>query len=226
AHDLAVAGRSVHMTRVRSMPPSDPASASLWRFWFIFLVAFVEGGAVMAVEITGAKLVGPFYGSSLYVWAAVLALTLGGLATGYFAGGRLSRHFPDRRALFSIILVSALLVAAMPWVAPWVMKATLGMELRLGITLSALVFLFPPLACFGMVSPLIIRLISTHRELIGRATGTVYAISTLGGILVTFIVVFYAIPEIGMRETLLVTAGFLAFFPLLYFSRLARSLTG
>lgn len=202
------------------------ASVSLWRFWFIFLVAFVEGGAVMAVEITGAKLVGPFYGSSLYVWAAVLALTLGGLATGYFAGGWISRHFADRRALFSILLVSALLVAPMPWIASWVMTATMGMELRLGITISVLVFLFPPLACFGMVSPLIIRLISTHPELIGKASGTVYAVSTLGGILVTFLVVFYAIPEAGMRETLLVTAGFLALFPLLYFSRLARSVTG
>lgn len=214
------------MERSRDLGASSPSSVSLWRFWFIFLVAFIEGGAVMAVEITGAKLVGPFYGSSLYVWAAVLALTLGGLATGYFAGGWVSRHFPDRRALFSILLISALLVAPMPWIASWVMTATMGMEMRLGITISALVFLFPPLACFGMVSPLIIRLISTHRELIGKASGTVYAVSTLGGILVTFLVVFYAIPEIGMRETLLVTAACLAFFPLLYFSRLVRSVTG
>lgn len=180
----------------------------------------------MAVEITGAKIVGPFYGTSLYVWSAVLALTLGGLAAGYFAGGWVSRRFPDRRALFTIMLVSALLVAPMPWIAPWVMEATMGMDLRIGITISALVYLFPPLVCFGMVSPLIIRLVSTHRDLIGRATGTVYAISTLGGILVTFTVVFYAIPEAGMRETLLVTAGCLAFFPLLYFSRLAPRLTG
>lgn len=180
----------------------------------------------MAVEITGAKLVGPYYGSSLYVWSAVLALTLGGLATGYFAGGWVSRRFPDRRALFTIMLASALLVAPMPWIAPWIMEATMGMEIRLGITISAMVYLFPPLVCFGMVSPLIIRLISTHRDLIGQATGTVYAVSTLGGILVTFVVVFYAIPEVGMRETLLVTAVALAFFPLLYFSRIARRMTG
>ena len=206
--------------------PSTPAPASLGRFWFLFLVAFVEGGAVMAVEITGAKIVGPYYGTSLYVWSAVLALTLGGLATGYFAGGWVSRYFPERRALFTIILISAVLVAPMPWIAPWVMEMTLGMDIRLGITISALVYLFPPLVCFGMVSPMIIRLISLHKDLIGKATGTVYAVSTLGGILVTFLVVFYAIPEVGMRETLLVTAAFLAFFPLLYFSRLARSITG
>lgn len=207
-------------------PASGHETGSHGPFWFLFLVSFVEGGAVMAVEITGAKLVGPHYGSSLYVWSAVLALTLGGLAGGYFLGGYVSHRFPQRRALFVIMLLSALLVAPMPWLAPWIMQATLGMELRLGITLSALVYLFPPLVCFGMVSPLIIRLISTHRDLIGHAVGKIYAISTLGGILTTFAVVFYAIPEVGMRETLLFTAACLAIFPLLYFSRLARAITG
>lgn len=205
---------------------ASAAQESQLSFWFLFVVAFVEGGAVMAVEITGAKLVGPFYGSSLYVWSAVLGLTLGGLATGYFLGGWVSHHFADRRALFVIIAVSALLVAPMPWLAPWVMEQTLGMDLRLGITLSAMVYLFPPLVCFGMVSPLIIRLISRHEEHIGHATGTVYAVSTLGGILATWLVVFHFIPEVGMRETLLATAALLAFFPLLYFSRLAPRLTG
>jgi predicted membrane-bound spermidine synthase len=206
--------------------PLTDASTSSGSLWFLFAAAFVEGGAVMAVEITGAKLVGPFYGSSLYVWSAVLAITLGGLATGYFVGGWLSRHFPNRKTLFAVIGVSALLVAPMPWLAPWVMEATLGMDLRLGITLSALVYLFPPLVCFGMVSPLIIRLISRDKSRIGHAAGTVYAVSTLGGIVVTFAVVFYVIPDIGMRECLLASAAALALFPLLYFSRLFKPVTG
>lgn len=205
--------------------PRADTVRSLWSFWYLFVVAFVEGGAVMVVEITGAKLVGPFYGSSLYVWAAVLGLTLGGLAAGYFLGGMISRRFRHKASLYTVMLISALLVAAMPWNGPWIMQATLGLEMRLGITLSALVFLFPPLMCFGMVSPLIIRLISTHESKIGHASGTVYAISTIGGILTTFVVAFYAIPEAGMRESLLVTAALLAFFPLLYFSRIARPLT-
>jgi len=198
---------------------------SLWSFWFLFAVAFIEGGALMSVEIVGAKLVGPYYGSSLYVWAAVLGLTLGGLAAGYFLGGVVSRRLPQHRALFSILLVAAVLVAFMPWTAMRVMEATLGMELRLGITLSALVFLFPPLVCFGMVSPMIIRLVSTHERRIGHAAGTVYAISTIGGILTTYFVAFYAIPVIGMRETLIATAVLLALPPLLFFSGMVPRLT-
>lgn len=208
----------------------SPGSQSLERplssFWFLFMVAFVEGGALMSVEIVGAKLVGPYYGSSLYVWAAVLGLTLGGLTTGYFFGGLVSQRFPHRRTLFAIILTSAVLVAAMPWTAAFIMEATLGLELRLGITVSALVFLFPPLVCFGMVSPMIIRLVTTHERKIGHAAGTVYAVSTIGGILTTYFVAFYAIQNIGMRETLFATALLLALFPALYFSRVAPRLTG
>lgn len=199
---------------------------SLLPSWFLFIVSFVEGGAVMAVEITGAKLVGPYYGSSLYVWAAVLALTLGGLTTGYFLGGMVSRRFPCKRTLYLIMLVSALLVLLMPWSARLVMTATLGLDLRLGITLSCLAFLFPPLICFGMVSPLIIRLVTPHDSRVGHAAGTVYAVSTVGGIIATYVVAFYAIPDVGMRESLLFTAAMLGLFPLLYFSGVERRITG
>lgn len=172
----------------------------------------------MAVELVGAKLVGPFYGNSLYVWAAVLALTLGGLTTGYYLGGLVSRKYPTRTTLFLIMLLSAVLVASMPFTADLIMNATLGLELRAGITLSCLVFLFPPLVCFGMVSPMIIRLVTTHHSRVGHAAGVVYAISTVGGIVMTFFVGFYAIPYIGMDQTVMITALLLSIFPLGYFA--------
>lgn len=183
---------------------------------WLFLVSFIEGSALMAAEIAGAKLVAPFYGNSLYVWAAVLGLTLGGLATGYFLGAVLSRHWPRLTALHGLIGLAAVLVALMPWSAAAVMNATLHLELRLGITVACLVFLVPPLVCFGTVSPLIIRLASSEDGKVGHVAGKVYAISTLGGILATALVAFYTIPEIGLRETLLGTALLLAVIPLCY----------
>jgi len=46
----------------------------LKKFWFLFLVLLIEGSSLMAVEIMGAKLLAPFYSSSLYVWTAVLCI--------------------------------------------------------------------------------------------------------------------------------------------------------
>ncbi len=192
---------------------------NLKKAWSILLVSFVEGGAVMSVELVGAKMVAPFYGNSLYVWAAVLGLTLGGLATGYYFGGNISEKYPHQRSLHIIVLITAILIALMPVTSQLIMTATLPLELRLGITLSCLVFLYPPLVCCGMVSPLIIRLLATELSLVGRAAGTVYAISTLGGIIVTFLMGFYFIPFVGLKASALYTALILGIFPVIYFTR-------
>ena len=170
----------------------------------------------MAVELTGAKLIAPFYGNSLYVWSAVLAITLGGLAIGYFLGGVVSRKFPNIRTLLFIITASSLLVLALPHSSNIIMSATLGLELRLGIIISCLVFLMPPLICFGMVGPLVVRLVSTGLDKVGKAAGTVYFTSTVGGIVATFLFGFYLIPFWGLKLSAYTTAVSLAVLPVLY----------
>jgi hypothetical protein len=60
------------------------------KLYFLLFLAFIEGASVMACELLGAKMIAPFFGSSLYVWASVLGITLFGLMTGYYTGGYLS----------------------------------------------------------------------------------------------------------------------------------------
>jgi spermidine synthase len=184
---------------------------------YLLIVAFFEGGAVMAVELVGAKMIAPFYGNSLYVWTAVLATTLAGLAGGYFFGGYLSGKKNAERSLFIVLTISAIITALMPFTATKVMTATLGMGLKSGTVTSSLVFLFPPLFCFGMISPLIVRCLSTKIEMVGRAAGNVYAISTVGGIVFTFITGFYLIPGLGLKTSTYMMAALIAVFPAIYF---------
>jgi hypothetical protein len=61
-----------------------------------------------------------------------------------------------------------------------------------------------------MVSPLVIRLLASDLESVGRAAGTVYAVSTAGGVLATFVYGFVLIPFAGLRASALVTAAALA----------------
>src|ERR1700679_3775507 len=91
--------------------------------YFFFLVAFTEGASVMAIELTGAKMVAPFYGGSLFVWAAVLTVTLGGLTSGYFLGGRAAYRYPGTNLLFGVLLIGTLLIAIMPLLSVLVMPA-------------------------------------------------------------------------------------------------------
>src|SRR5205809_1718750 len=102
----------------------------------------------MAVELMGAKLVAPFYGGSLYVWTAVLTITVLGLTLGYYAGGRLSKKRPSESRLFIILGMSALLVLALPLTASISIALTKGMELIVGICIACALLLLPPMLCF------------------------------------------------------------------------------
>ncbi|MFH1319322.1 MAG: fused MFS/spermidine synthase [Bacteroidota bacterium] len=193
--------------------------------WYLYLLLLIEGGSLMAVELIGAKLIAPFYGNSLYVWAAVLAITLGGIAIGYFLGGTVSSKFHNIKTMLIIIGVSVVLVFIMPHTSNFIMSATLGLELRLGIVISCLFFLMPPLVCFGMIGPLMVRLVSTELDKVGKAAGTVYFTSTVGGIIATFLFGFYLIPFWGLKLSTYTTAIALAALPLLYiiYSKLSKT---
>ena len=69
-------------------PPVMPAAAlthGLRRF--LYLTAAVCGAAVLIVEILGAKMLAPYFGTSHFVWTAQIAVTLISLSAGYYAGG-------------------------------------------------------------------------------------------------------------------------------------------
>lgn len=112
------------------------------RFFFYFL-SFLEGATVMAAELLGAKMLSPYFGTSLYVWSTVLAVTLGGLAAGYFAGGIISSRKRTERNLYYILLASAVFLMLMPVIAEVVMIHTASFDLILSILISSLIFLFP-----------------------------------------------------------------------------------
>jgi len=62
----------------------------------------------------------------------------------------------------------------------------------------------------GMVSPFVIRLRIEQLATAGNAAGAVYALSTLGSILGTFLPVFWLIPTFGTRPTITMLALLLA----------------
>lgn len=165
----------------------------------LFFLAFIEGASVMACELMSAKLIAPFFGSSLYVWASVMGVTLFGLAAGYYSGGYLSEKIKRKDLVFWILLFAGVFLAVMPYTGVWIMTNTIEMSVKWGSTFSLLVFMFPPLILMGMSSPVIINLINSNMEETGKSAGKVYAISTLGGITATYLVGFYLMPEFGIK---------------------------
>ena len=200
----------------------------LKEFPHLFVVLLVEGAALMAVELMGAKLVAPFYGGSLYVWTIVLAITVLGLTVGYYAGGRLSRNRPSETKLFTVLGISALLVLVLPLTASLSIALTKDMALIPGICVTCVLLLLPPVLCFGIVGPMVVSLMASQLETVGKTAGTVYFTSTLGGIAATFFFGLYFIPVAGLRICATITGLALAALPLIYlvkraFARTQRS---
>lgn len=180
---------------------------------FYFLLSFIEGGSVMAAELLGAKMLAPYFGSSLYVWATVLAVTLGGLALGYYLGGMVSYKSKNPLTLFYVLIAAAVFTVLMPFTSKVVLWAIGLHALIPSVIFSSVCILLPPVLMMGMVSPLIIRAITSEADQSGRAAGAIYAVSTVGGILSTFGFGFYVIPHFGLTFPSIITGVVLGIIP-------------
>ncbi len=180
------------------------------------VTVFLAGAASLATEMGASRLVAPYFGSSNVVWANVIGLMLAFLALGYWLGGRLADLRPQRTLLAQILLVAALLLAATPFAArPLLRMALHGVDaLSVGVVLGSfagvLVLFVLPVTLMGAVSPFAIRLAISDIGEAGRIAGRLYALSTVGSILGTFVAALVAIPLVGTRRTLLGAAVLLA----------------
>lgn len=181
---------------------------------FLLWSAFITGLSVMAVELAASRLLAPYFGTSILVWTNLIAVVLAGLSLGYWLGGRIADRRPEPRLLYSILITAGLFLAAVPWLMKPLAYAlddiVTGTAGATGIIVSSLfatLLLFgAPMALLGIVSPLIIKLRSlTHPE-VGSVAGSVFAISTVGSILGTFLPALWLIPWLGTRLTIFLFA--------------------
>jgi len=177
---------------------------------------FLAGTGSMATEICASRLLAPYFGDSTMVWANIIGLILGSLSLGYWLGGRTADRWPSPRLLGAIVLAAALFVAVVPFVAhPLLERGANGIgQLAVGTVVgsffAALVLFAPPVVALGMVAPFAIRLSFERPGEAGGVAGTVFALSTAGSLLGTFIPALVSIPLIGTQRTLLATSVLLA----------------
>jgi spermidine synthase len=179
-------------------------------------VAVVTGGAASLVtEICASRLVAPYFGDSVLVWANIIGIILAALSVGYWFGGRVADTWPHPRALGLLMLAAAAMVAALPLVARPVLSATVsslgtgGGVAQSSFTAVLVLFSLPTLL-LGMVSPWALRIAISTVASSGAVAGRLYALSTLGSLAGTFGSALLAIPLLGTQRTLLGMAALLA----------------
>ena len=167
---------------------------------FLIITAIVCGALVMVVEVLGSRVIGPFFGVSLFVWTALITVTLVALAVGYAAGGILADRWGSPDGLYALILAAGVLVMLVPFLKAGVIRVCLPLGLRAGAMASAAMLFALPLVLLGCVSPYIVRIGAREMGTIGRTVGLFYAVSTAGSFAGTVLTGFVLIAYLGVAQ--------------------------
>jgi spermidine synthase len=171
------------------------------------LVVFCGGMASLGVELAASRLLAPFFGTSLLIWANLIGLILIYLTAGYYLGGRWADRDPRSETLYRLVAVAGFGIGILPFVAAPVLDlarpALENLDVGLGLESFAgtLVLFAVPVTLLGCVTPFAIRLRARDLSAVGATAGNLYALSTLGSILGVYVTTFFFIPSLGTRRT-------------------------
>lgn len=167
---------------------------------------FVTGAVILGVELAASRYMAPMFGSSLYIWGAILAITLLCLSAGYSWGGRLGEKLEkptDRLILFA--LISSGWLGVLPFIQRPVALLGLAVGPSFGpLLVTTLLFAFPILL-LATATPLVFA--ENNREQQGDHAATVmgdlFAVSTVGSVAGAIITAYGLIPLLGLKTTFL-----------------------
>jgi spermidine synthase len=184
---------------------------------FLLITAVVCGGLIMVIEVLGSRVIGPFFGVSLFVWTSLITVTMIALATGYGVGGMLSDRRESPAYLYGIILLSSIFVLLVPVLKGPVLKACVPLGLRGGAFTSTLLLFGPSLFLLGCVSPYLAKIATHELHKLGRVVGGLYALSTVGSTVGTVLTGFVLIAFLGVDNIFLVIGVMLIVLSVVYF---------
>jgi spermidine synthase len=196
---------------------------------YLYLLVFTAGFTTLGVELSAARLLDPWFGNSLIVWAALIGLILFYLALGYWLGGRIADRSPHLLTLLRLVAAGAFGVGLIPLVARPVLElASVGLGdfdtgLLAGSMAGILILFTVPVTLLGSVSPFALRLALRDVRGSGALAGRISALATAGSILGSFLPVLFLIPTIGTRRTFAVLSLALLLVVLIGVIRLRRA---
>jgi predicted membrane-bound spermidine synthase len=206
----------VNQAHIAASPPKSTSvdlSASIdstAQHRLIMPIVFVGGMSSIGIELATSRLLAPYFGTSTFIWANLIGLTLAYLALGYYIGGIVADRYPSATLLYAITAVAGFSAGLIPFLARPVLRSSLGAIDNVdagafyGSLIGVIVLLAIPVTLFGCVTPFAIRLRSKDISSAGNTAGRVWALSTVGSILGSFLPVLVLIPLLGTRVTFLV----------------------
>ncbi len=167
------------------------------------LIVFT-GAVILGIELTASRYMSPMFGSSLYIWGAILSISLICLSIGYALGGKLGENLNDpisRLVLF--VIVTALWLGLLPFFQAPVATFAMSAGHILGpIVVTTLLFALP-LTLLASATPLVFAEANKREpERSAEKMGNLFAISTLGSVAGALATSYLLIPALGLKNAL------------------------
>lgn len=176
--------------------------------YILEITTLMVGMVIMIFELVGSRILGPYLGTSIYVWAALIGIILTSLSLGNYLGGKVADRKSKLPILSTIILGASASIGFTTIASDFVLKL-LGnyiSDLRLNSTLSSIILFAPANIFLGMVLPFISKFKIKNLNNTGVTIGKLSALSSIGGILGTFLTSFFLIPSLGTKTLLFILA--------------------
>lgn len=175
----------------------------------IELTVFFCGAIGMMLELVAARVLSPYVGSSNLIWTTIIGIMLISMSIGYSIGGKIADKKPDMNILSFLILLGAFFTSLIPIFETVLVKTMSQISDNLvfiAIVTSALIFGIPSFIV-ATVSPFAVKLRDSEKnhESVGKTSGRVSSLSTIGSIVGTFLAGFVLIPNLGVRTIILIT---------------------
>ncbi len=171
-----------------------------------YVIVFTASGCTLVIEIVAGRILAPTIGVSLYTWTSIIGIVLAGISVGNYVGGRVADRWPHPLTLGVILLASAVSSAAilpMEWA---VSGPLLSVPIIPRIVLLTVALFLAPAFVMGMVSPVVIKLTLSDLSRAGNVVGKIYAVSTAGSIVGTFLTGFVLVQLLGTRLVILMVS--------------------
>lgn len=168
----------------------------------LYGIVFLSGAILMAVEMTGSRVLAPAFGNSIYVWGALITVVMAALTLGYYLGGKVADRHPHLAVMGIILFLAGCAVGFLPF---WVTTANhylSDFDPRFGSLAAATIYFFIPAVLLAMISPYGIKLSSHNLTTLGHTAGRLTALSSAGSIIGTLATSFFLIPAMGVRAIL------------------------
>ena len=156
----------------------------------IITISCTSGFIIMAFEIMSGRILSPTFGSSIFVWGAVITVFMLALSFGYLIGGRISMNRPSLKRLAGLHILTGVLLLPVIFLDDPVLDLVFDSfdDQRTGALISCMLLFFLPAMAGGTVTPYAVNLLVHDERLAGFYAGVQYFFSTAfsaAGVLLT-----------------------------------------